>query len=286
MFGQYVPSKHIDQMLQTSGEFGLRGDDREMSVLFADIRGFTTISEGLTARQLVELLNTYFTPMTEIIFKNRGTIDKYVGDLIMAFWGAPLPDANHAHDAIESALSMQEKLKDLATTLKDKNWPDIQLGIGINSGTMSVGDMGSQYRRNYTVLGDNVNLASRIESLTKFYGAHIMVGESTQRDQSDFVFRKLDRVKVKGKNRGIEIYEVLGRTMQLTPELAQELKQYHQGLDAYFAQKWDESYQIMNTLHEQHPDAKIYKLYLERIQQNKEHPLPADWDGVYVHLSK
>lgn len=286
MFGQYVPAKHIDEMLQTSSEFGLRGDDREMSVLFADIRGFTTISEGLTARQLVELLNTYFTPMTEIIFNNRGTIDKYVGDLIMAFWGAPLPDKNHAHDAIESALSMQEKLKDLAATLKDKNWPDIQLGIGINSGTMSVGDMGSQYRRNYTVLGDNVNLASRIESLTKFYGAHIMVGESTQRDQTDFIFRKLDRVKVKGKNRGIEIYEVLGRTSQLTPELDQELKQYHQALDAYFAQKWDESYKLMDTLHQQHPDAKIYKLYLERIQQNKEHPLPADWDGVYVHLSK
>lgn len=286
MFGQYVPSKHIDEMLQTSSEFGLRGDDRDMSVLFADIRGFTTISEGLTARQLVELLNTYFTPMTEIIFNNRGTIDKYVGDLIMAFWGAPLPDKNHAHDAIESALSMQEKLTDLAETLKEKNWPNIQLGIGINSGTMSVGDMGSQFRRNYTVLGDNVNLASRIESLTKFYGAHIMVGESTQQGQEDFIFRKLDRVRVKGKKQGIEIYEVLGRKSQLTPELDAEIKQYHKGLDAYFAQKWDESYTIMSELHKQHPDAKIYSLYMERINEFKEHPVPADWDGVYVHTSK
>lgn len=286
MFGQYVPSKHIDEMLTSNSEFGLRGDDREMSVLFADIRGFTTISEGLTAKQLVELLNTYFTPMTEIIFKNTGTIDKYVGDLIMAFWGAPLKDESHAYHAIESAVSMQDKLKDLATSLKDKNWPDIKLGIGINSGTMSVGDMGSQYRRNYTVLGDNVNLASRVESLSKFYGASIMVTEYTQHGQTKFIFRKLDRVRVKGKSKGIEIYEVLGRTEQLTPELDEELKQYNNGLDAYFAQRWDDAYNIMDKLHQQYPDKKIYKLYIERIQEYKEHPLPADWDGVYVHQTK
>ncbi len=286
MFGQYVPSKHIDEMLTSNSEFGLRGDDREMSVLFADIRGFTTISEGLTAKQLVELLNTYFTPMTEIIFNNTGTIDKYVGDLIMAFWGAPLKDESHAYHAIESAVSMQDKLKDLAAEHKDKSWPDIKLGIGINSGTMSVGDMGSQYRRNYTVLGDNVNLASRVESLSKFYGASIMVTEYTQRGQSKFIFRKLDRVRVKGKSKGIEIYEVLGRTEQLTPELDNELKQYNEGLNAYFAQRWDEAYKMMDTLHQQYPDKKIYKLYMERIQEYKEHPLPADWDGVYVHQTK
>lgn len=286
MFGQYVPSKHIDEMLTSNSEFGLRGDDRDMSVLFADIRGFTTISEGLTAKQLVELLNTYFTPMTEIIFKNTGTIDKYVGDLIMAFWGAPLKDENHAYHAVESAVSMQEKLKDLAASLKDKSWPDIKLGIGINSGTMSVGDMGSQYRRNYTVLGDNVNLASRVESLSKFYGANIMVTEYTRQGQSKFIFRKLDKVRVKGKSRGIEIYEVLGRAEQLTPELDAELAQYNKGLDAYFAQRWDEAGKIMSALHQQYPDKKIYKLYVERIQEYKEHPLPADWDGVYVHQSK
>lgn len=286
MFGQYVPAKHIDEMLKTSSNFGLRGEDREMSVLFADIRGFTTISEGLTAAQLVELLNTFFTPMTEIIFNNRGTIDKYVGDLIMAFWGAPLKDKNHARHAMLSALAMQKKVKELAQTFKEKNWPDIQIGIGINSGMMSVGDMGSQYRRNYTVLGDNVNLASRVEGLTKFYGASVIVTEATQQDQPKFIFRKLDRVRVKGKLRGIEIYDVLGRIQELTSELENELKQYHLVLDAYFAQKWDEAYQMMEALHEEHPDTKIYKLYMERIQEYKEHPLAADWDGVYVHMSK
>lgn len=286
MFGQYVPEKHIDEMLKTTSEYGLRGDDREMSVLFADIRGFTTISEGLTASQLVDLLNTYFTPMTEIIFKNRGTIDKYVGDLIMAFWGAPLKDKNHARHAIESAISMQEKTKEMAKLLKDKNWPDIHIGIGINSGMMSVGDMGSQYRRNYTVLGDNVNLASRVESLTKFYGANIMVTEATQQNQTKFIFRKLDRVRVKGKSQGIEIYDVLGRIDTLTPELENELREYNRGLDAYFNQQWDLAAQIMESLHQQHPDTKIYKVYIDRINEYKQHPQPADWDGVYTHTSK
>jgi adenylate cyclase len=287
MFGQYVPAEHINNMLQSkSGEFGLRGDDRDMSVLFADIRSFTTISEGLTAKQLVELLNTYLTPMTEIIFKNKGTIDKYVGDLIMAFWGAPLKDDDHAYHAIESAVSMQEKLNELSVTLKDQNWPDIKLGIGINSGSMSVGDMGSQYRRNYTVLGDNVNLASRIESLTKFYGAHIMIGESTFQGQDKFIFRRLDKVRVKGKSRGINIYEVLGRISQLTPELEQELKNYHEGLEAYQAKNWDKAYSIMDSLHQQHPDVKIYKIYMDRINEYKLHPVSEDWDGVYIHVTK
>lgn len=286
MFGQYVPEKHIDEMLKTTSEYGLRGDDREMSVLFADIRGFTTISEGLTAAQLVDLLNTFFTPMTEIIFKNSGTIDKYVGDLIMAFWGAPLKDKNHARHALESAISMQEKVKAMIPVLKEKNWPEIHIGIGINSGMMSVGDMGSQYRRNYTVLGDNVNLASRVESLTKFYGADIMVTEATQHNQPKFIFRKLDRVRVKGKSRGIEIYDVLGRIESLTPELEHELNEYHRGLDAYFKQEWDTALQIMSSLHQQHPDTKIYTVYIERINEYKQHPQPADWDGVYVHTSK
>tara|TARA_R110000868_G_scaffold76328_7_gene219558 strand:- start:1233 stop:3434 length:2202 start_codon:yes stop_codon:yes gene_type:complete len=286
MFGQYVPSKHIDEMLQTKDTFGLHGEDRDMSVLFADIRGFTTISEGMTAKQLVELLNTYFTPMTEIIFKNRGTIDKYVGDLIMAFWGAPLTDNNHARHAIQSAISMQKKAEELAETLKDKNWPDIKIGVGICSGKMSVGDMGSQYRRNYTVLGDNVNLGARVEGLTKFYGVNIIVTESTRHEQTGFIFRKLDRVRVKGKSRGTDIYEILGNIESLTPELDNELNLYNTALDAYFSQKWEEAFSMMQSLHNQHPDTTIYKIFIKRIEDYKQNPVPADWDGVYAHLSK
>ena len=286
MFGQYVPAKHIDEMLKTSGQFSMHGEDREMSVLFADIRSFTTISEGLAAASLVEMLNTFFTPMTEIIFKHHGTIDKYVGDLIMAFWGAPLKDKSHARHAIQSALEMQLKVKELKTSLAAHGWPEIKIGIGINSGNMSVGDMGSRFRRNYTVLGDNVNLASRVESLTKFYGADIMVTESTQQNQTKFIFRKLDRVRVKGKNKGIEIYDVLGLATDMTPSLQKELDLYHLALEDYFMQKWDASLEIMTQLREEHPHKKIYSLYIDRINEYKQNPPPADWDGVYTHHSK
>lgn len=287
MFGQYVPEKHIDEMLRSSGNYGLRGEDREMSVLFADIRSFTTISEGLSASELVEMLNTFFTPMTEIIFKHRGTIDKYVGDLIMAFWGAPLKDKHHARHAIESALEMQAKVKELKPILAKHNLAtDIQIGIGINSGMMSVGDMGSKYRRNYTVLGDAVNLASRVEGLTKFYGVDILVTEQTQQHQPKFVFRKIDRVRVKGKKKGIEIYEAICLKSELTPDLEQTLANYHAALDYYFQQRFDESLALLKPLAIQFPDCKIYQIYIERISEYKKNPAPQDWDGIYTHASK
>jgi adenylate cyclase len=286
MFGQYVPEKHIDEMLKTSGDYGLHGEDREMSVLFADIRSFTTISEKMSAAALVEMLNTFFTPMTEIIFKHYGTIDKYVGDLIMAFWGAPLKDKNHATHAIESALEMREQVKLLASVLQEHQWPEIKIGIGINSGLMSVGDMGSRFRRNYTVLGDAVNLASRAEGITKFYGVDIIITEHTKQNQSQFVFRKLDKVKVKGKKKGKEIYEVIGNVSSVSEEIKTELTLYDQALDDYFQQKWDAAYHGMEKLSQKYPDTKIYHIYLERIKEFIEHPLPRDWDGVYVHTSK
>lgn len=286
MFGQYVPEKHIDEMLRTRSDYGLRGEDREMSVLFADIRNFTSISESMTAADLVDMLNTFFTPMTEIIFNHRGTIDKYIGDLIMAFWGAPLKDKNHARHALQSALEMQAKVKELHPMLAERNWPEIKIGIGINSGQMSVGDMGSRFRRNYTVLGDAVNLGSRVEGLTKFYGVDIIVTESVVANQTKFVFRKLDYVRVKGKKTAIAIYELICTTGALTPELTNELDHYHHGLEFYFAQRWDDAEIIMEELHQRFPEKTIYNLYLQRIKEFKNHPLPADWDGVYVHVTK
>lgn len=287
MFGQYVPAKHIDEMLKSENKnFGLRGEDREMSVLFADIRSFTTISEGLSAKRLVELLNTFFTPMTEIIFSNQGTIDKYVGDLIMAFWGAPLQDPDHAKNAITSALMMLKKVDDMQALLKEHGWPPIHIGIGINSGLMSVGDMGSQYRRNYTVLGDAVNLASRVESLTKFYGVNLIVTENTQKNQPDFIFRQLDKVKVKGKNEGVIIYEVVGFKSEATQALLDELQHYHDALNAYTQQQWDNAENAFKQLQASTPDRIIYQHYLDRIQTYRTTPPPSDWDGVYTHTSK
>ncbi|MHB1221917.1 MAG: CHASE2 domain-containing protein [Gammaproteobacteria bacterium] len=286
IFGQYVPEEHIEQMLKNTKGFNLSGEDRDMSVMFADIRDFTSISENLTATELVDLLNTFFTPMTNIIFLHSGTIDKYVGDMIMAFWGAPLEDAQHASHALRSALDMQEKLKEMRQTEAMQKWPEIHMGIGINSGEMSVGDMGSQFHRNYTVLGDAVNMASRVEGLTKFYGVDILVTENTQKNQPGFVFRKVDRVRVKGKKSAIEIYEVLCERVYVTEEITAELSAYHQALDMYFQQNWDGAYMKMLNLSKVNPNKKLYSIYLKRIEECRTLELPADWNGVYVHTSK
>jgi adenylate cyclase len=286
MFGQYVPKKHIDAMLKAKGNFGMLGDDREMTVLFADIRGFTSISEGMKAPELKEMLNFFFTPMTELIFDHKGTIDKYVGDLIMAFWGAPMKDKSHAHNALAAALEMHEKINKMAPELASHGWPRIDMGIGLNSGIMSVGDMGSKFRRNYTVLGDEVNLASRVESLTKYYGVHIMTTEHTQANQKGFIFRQLDRVRVKGKQEGINIFEVVNKAKNLTPDLQQELEEHHRALSCYFEGRFDEANEVFTKLHDIYPDTKIYKLYMERLATFKETPPPPDWGGIYTHTSK
>ncbi len=283
MFGQYVPAKHIDEMLTSSGDYGLYGEDREMTVLFADIRNFTTLSEPLSAQQLKEMLNEFFTPITEIIFKYRGTIDKYVGDMVMAFWGAPLKDKRHAFHALNAALDMQQVVENLKPVFAAKGWHEIMIGVGLNSGIMSVGDMGSVFRRNYTVLGDAVNLASRIEQLTKFYGAKIITTENTLSKQKMFVTRKLDRVRVKGKKDVVEIYEVLCRQSDLTEALSLELANYQLALEHYFKQEWLQAKLLLAELHEAYPHAKIYKIYLERVAEFAMNPPPADWDGTHSH---
>ncbi len=286
MFGQYVPAKHIDEMLTATGGYALYGEDREMTVLFADIRNFTTISEPLSAKQLKEMLNEFFTPMTEIIFKYNGTIDKYVGDMIMAFWGAPLKDKRHQQHAINAALEMQNAVEKLKPIFKEKNWDEVNIGIGLNTGEMSVGDMGSKFRRNYTVLGDAVNLGSRIESLTKYYGVKIMVAENTQANQTLFIFRKVDRVRVKGKKKGIELYEVLGRIKALTPELKQELDRYHAALENYFNRQFEKARAVFKELNAERPEVKLYSLYLERSEEFIKTPPGDDWDGIYTHAAK
>lgn len=288
MFGQYVPEKHIDEMLTTSsGSYGMYGEDRDMSVLFADIRNFTTISEGLSATQLKEVLNDFFTPMTEIIFKYSGTIDKYVGDLIMAFWGAPLKDKRHAQHAISAALDMQQKVKELQPILSQKhNLPEIRIGIGINSGTMSVGDMGSKFRRNYTVLGDAVNLGSRVEGLNKYYGTKIIVTEFTKKQIKNVVFRQLDRVRVRGKQKGINLFEVICRKSDATDAIEQEVELSTLALNYYFNKEWQKAKDSFSQLHTIYPDVKLYEIYLGRIAEFEKTPPPENWDGVFTHVEK
>nr|WP_298143865.1 adenylate/guanylate cyclase domain-containing protein [uncultured Pseudomonas sp.] len=286
MFGQYVPAAHIQQMLDAPQRYSMDGQSREMTVLFADIRSFTSISESLSAADLKTLLNFYFTPITEVIFRHGGTIDKYVGDMVMAFWGAPLADPQHRRNAVLAALEMIAVTERLRSELRARNMPEIDIGIGLNSGLMNVGDMGSQYRKAYTVLGDAVNLGSRLESLTKFYGVHILVGTSTARENPDIAFRFIDRLLVKGKNEPVDAFEPLGLVTELSDAQRAALAHYEDALAHYRARRWDLAEHGFQQLRVTHPKHRLYRIYLERINELRGQALPADWDCTFRHLNK
>jgi adenylate cyclase len=285
MFGQYVPPELVEEMSRNPEGITDDGERRELTVLFCDIRGFTTISEQLTASQLKDLLNRFFTPMTEIIFDHRGTIDKYVGDMIMAFWGAPLADPDHARNAIDTALMMLARTEELKPELARLGYPEVNIGIGLNTGPMNVGNMGSQFRRSYTVLGDSVNLGSRLEGLTKFYGVQLIVGEQTHAGQDAFLFRQLDRVQVKGKKEPTRIYTPICRLDEATSEVRAELALYEQARRAYIEKRWDDAEQGFRELRVEE-DNVLYDIYLERLAHLRVEPPDDDWDGTFVHTSK
>lgn len=286
MFDQYVPPAHIDSMLEDPDNYTFEGESRELTVFFCDIRGFTTISEALNASELKTLLNDFFTPLTEIIFKHNGTIDKYVGDMVMAFWGAPLDDPEHRSNAVKAALEMLEKVEELQPEFDSRGYPEVRIGCGINTGMMNVGDMGSTYRRSYTVLGDAVNLGSRLEGLTKFYGIRLLVGEETANKLDGFVLRLIDKVKVKGKHEAIECYEPVCPEETAGEQIKSRVKRYHEALDLYHDQQWDEAEEILKDMLEKEPNCLLYQVYLDRIETLRDVDLPADWDGAFTHTSK
>jgi len=258
-----------------------------MTVLFTDVRGFTTISEGLDPKQLSQLMNEFLTPLTEIIYKHRGTIDKYMGDCIMAFWGAPLADPQHARHGIMAGLEMHQKLHELQPQFKSRGWPEIHIGVGLNSGRMSVGNMGSRIRLAYTVMGDAVNLASRLEGLTKEYGAEVIVGEGTKNAVSDVVFRELDRVRVKGKDEAVAIFEPLGVQGQVDKAKLDEIKLYGQFLRLYRAQDWDQAELQLFNLQKQVPASPLYsKTFVKRIAYLRASPTGKGWDGAFTFERK
>ena len=286
MFGQYVPPPLVEQMMRRPDRFSTDGESQELTVLFADIRNFTSLSEGLSPNELKSLLNSFFTPMTRVIFENHGTIDKYVGDMIVAFWGAPLEDRLHAIHAVDAALAMLVEVDRLNPEFRARGLPDINIGIGLNTGIMNVGDMGSEFRRAYTVIGDAVNLASRLEGLTKYYGVGIVVGEDTYKYLDNILCRKLDRVRVKGKRTGVEVYQPICPIEQADESLLRELDSHHRALDLYWRKEWDAAREIFDQLHAQHPSMEVYKLYLQRIAVVKDRAFPEDWDGVYERRIK
>lgn len=288
MFGQYVAPAHIDRLLGDPAALSFEGDSKKMTVLFSDIRNFTNMSETLSATDLKNLLNRYFTPMTEIIFEQQGTIDKYVGDMIMAFWGAPLDDPQHEKHAVQAAMLMQKKQAALRDEFQKIGLPAIFTGIGINTGFMNVGDMGSTYRRAYTVLGDAVNLGSRLESITKFYGASILVSESTYAaTRDDFVWREVDYMQVKGKKEPIYVYEPLAIKADASDELLRHVQQYSVARAAYLAKDWQQAQQLFSQLKEEAKDFRaLCKIYLQRIAQYQTEGVAEDWCGVWQHTEK
>jgi len=285
-FGQYIPTELVEEMNRSGQQVSVGGESREMTVLFSDVRGFTTISEGLAPQELTTLMNAFLSPMTRIIHEHRGTIDKYMGDAIMAFWGAPLHDADHARHAVQAALRMHTGMEELAESFVARGWKPLKIGIGLNTGVMNVGNMGSDFRLAYTVLGDAVNLGSRLESLTKQYGINIMVSEYTLAAVPDLVARELDRVRVKGKDQPVRIFEPIGFAGEVDQTTLDRLARYQEALTLYVGQKWDAARAVFESLAAEEPDRKIYGIYLERIAHFVAEPPGEAWDGVYTHKEK
>ena len=285
IFGQYVPPELVAEMAENPEKISLVGESREMTVLFSDIRGFTRIAEGLDPKQLTQLMSEFLTPLTQVIHSNRGTIDKYMGDAIMAFWGAPLRDNNHAAHALEAALQMQASLSQMNEKFIAKGWPKIEVGVGLNTGNMVVGNMGSSFRMAYTVMGDAVNLGSRVEGLTKFYGAPIIVTEFVKAQTPDMLYRELDLVRVKGKDNAVRIFEPMIAKKQATELILSELNHYHEALDCYRKQDWKKAEKHFLSLQqiENHP---IYAIYIQRIQAFKRTPPDENWGGIYHFETK
>jgi adenylate cyclase len=281
LFGQYVPPELVDKMAEDPGKYNMEPRSAELTILFSDVRGFTSISEALKPDELREYINEYLTDMSSIIrSKYRGTLDKYIGDAIMAFWGAPVDDAQHARNGVLAALEMQKECEVLNAKFSARGWPTLKIGVGLNSGTVRVGDMGSQVRRAYTAMGDAVNVASRLEGRTKGYGVGILVGEATRELVKDVVFREVDRIKVKGKDEAVTIYEPLGREGEVDKKQLDELRLWNQTLRAYRGRQWDQCEVNLLNLQRMDPGCELYRAYADRVAEKRRAPPPPAWDGV------
>ncbi|MBI2413604.1 MAG: adenylate/guanylate cyclase domain-containing protein [Deltaproteobacteria bacterium] len=284
-FSRYVDRSVVNEIVKNPGLLNLGGEEKVLTVLFSDVRGFTNITEKLIPQALVKLMNDYLTPMTEVILKNGGTVDKYMGDAIMAFWGAPLPQADHAIRACKAALEMERRLIETQTTWDKPGIPRLVSGIGLSTGKAVVGNMGSSTRFDYTVMGDVVNLGSRLEGLTKEYGVRIIVPKPTYEEVKDFfVFRELDLVKVKGKDIPIAIYELMGYAGE--PRIKEIAEVFEAGLKAYRAMAWTVAVEYFDSCLELKPDDGPSKAFLKRIELLRAVALPAEWDGVFVMKTK
>ncbi|MDO9088657.1 MAG: adenylate/guanylate cyclase domain-containing protein [Burkholderiaceae bacterium] len=280
LFGTYVPPELVDEMVKDPDSYSMKAAAKELTVMFCDMRGFTKMSEHMEPTQLQALLNGVFSRLTDLIRSNRGTIDKYMGDCVMAFWGAPVETPRHAQLSVKTAIEMSAAVGRLNEEHRSQGIPEIGIGIGLNTGTMCVGDMGSDIRRSYTVIGDAVNLGSRLEGLSKTYGVDIVVSESTRKLATDYAWQELDRVRVKGKDQAVAIYWPMGLSAEISKAQSDELKTWAALLKAYRAQDWDQCDVQLLNLERMNAKKYLYELYAQRVASMRQLPFDPSWDGA------
>jgi adenylate cyclase len=288
-FGTYLAPALVEKLQKNPGLLKLGGDERELSIMFTDVRGFTTISEhyGKNVQGLTMIMNRYMTAMTQAILENEGTLDKYIGDAQMAFWNAPLDDPDHAKNAAKTALQMLKRLDSFNEEISKEGVPPFGMGLGINTGSVVVGNMGSTQRFDYTCLGDHVNLASRLEGQSKPYGVRIIIGPRTyEHVKENYLCFELDCIAVKGKKEGVKIYTILEHELGVV-EKKSIIAMHHGFLQDYRKQKWDEAILLAESLIKHNKELKkYYEMMIERIKELRVQDLGAQWDGVYRATSK
>lgn len=289
-FSRYLAPSIVNDLLKNPDKVRLGGEKKNITVFFSDVRDFTSISEKLTPEQLTLCLNKYMTMMTDTLFEHKGTLDKYIGDAMVAYWGAPVDLENHPYWAIKGAIAMIERLPAINEEFKKEGYPTFKHGIGLNTGECSVGNMGSNQIFSYTALGDNMNLGARLESLCKFYGVQLNISEYTLHAipedlRAEFTYRTLDKVRVKGKEKALTIYEILHPSHDLYND-KETLANYEKSFAMYLVQNFSEASIILKNLHEKYPEDKTFDRMLTICMDFLEVPPPPGWDGTYTHKSK
>ncbi len=288
VMGKYLSPAVMTEVLKDPDALKLGGQKIEMTVLFSDIRGFTSMSEKMDPQELVHFLNEYLTEMTNIVYENEGVLDKYIGDAVMAFWGAPKAQPNHAELACRTAFHMMRRLRELRAGWEQRGLPHLDIGVGINTGFMTVGNVGSKSRFDYTIIGDSVNLGSRLEATNKEYGTNIILSEATLLHLNDaFNVRFLDLIAVKGKKEAAPVYELLGPKDDLGSQPKPGfLEQWEIAMGHYKAQRFDDARTAFQRVLEIEPDDGPALAYIERCAEMAVAPPGESWNGVFVMTHK
>ncbi|MBU2645178.1 adenylate/guanylate cyclase domain-containing protein [bacterium] len=286
-FQQYLSPKVIDQLVNDPGLLKLGGEKREITAFFSDVQGFSTISESLTPEELVELLNEYLTAMTDIVMKYDGTVDKFEGDAVIAFFGAPVTYPDHAVRACLASLEMQQKLVEMRANWKQHDKHQLYVRIGLNTDQVVVGNMGSAYRMDYTMMGDGVNLAARLEGVNKQYGTYTLISEYTHNAAKDHIeVRELDMIRVVGKKAPVRIFEVLGKKGEVSAERLKAARYFSKGLQLYRAQNWHDAIKYFGHTNKLFKGDGASQVFVERCKKFMENQPAKNWDGVYQMASK